>query len=267
MKRTGIIFLLLGFLFLLLHSCRDENLIQKTEDSNLRNNADFFKHSSKGDNNLAARVRVDYITLLENYNQSTNFVEKMPDQRGMPIWEKMEVFNSQNATGLIIPLSFDNKTLSSILFVTLNPKNTIVGVNNLTNSQLENYVFDSKNSVKNRESMFYTFMHTDNHTFGNEYFTNIPEDLFVGLKYGEDKKRMRLKKFTTSNITSSENSKFLYIESCTYGWNCKNHENWDSCDHCPACYSTTCNTITIWINDDEPFPGGGAFPGNCGGGR
>lgn len=36
MKQIKIIFLLLGFLFLLLHSCRDENLIQKTEDSNLR---------------------------------------------------------------------------------------------------------------------------------------------------------------------------------------------------------------------------------------
>lgn len=263
MKRAYTIFCLLGFLFLLLHSCREEILNYNHEISNQRNNGDFFKYPIKNLDDIAGRLGVDYITILNNYNKVTNFVQKMPDQKGMPIWEKMQVYKSETATGLIIPLSFDNKTLSSILFATLDQYNTIVGINNLTNSQLEKYVFDSKNSVKYRESMLYTFMHTDNQTFGNEYFTNIPEDLFVGLKYAENKKRMRMKDFSTSTVTNSTNNKMLFIESCSSGWSCKNHETWANCDKCPACFSTTCTTIMIYI-PDEPFPSGSGFPGGDG---
>ncbi|EJL70047.1 hypothetical protein [Chryseobacterium populi] len=260
------IILWLSFLITLsivLYSCRNEDF-SHTETNTQRKNSDFFKHALK--NGASAKSGVDYINILDVYNQETGFLSKMPDQKGMPIWDKMQVFDAPDATGLMIPLSYDNETLSSVLFATLDSHDRITGVRDFDNSTLEGIVYNDRISKDFREQMFYTFMMVDNHTFGNEYFTNIPKDLFLGKKYDEEYGRMKIKDFSTSpTITSHYAGKLIYIENCGSTWNCKNHESWDKCDHCGACYNTSCSTTVIWV-PDEPFPGASGGGGGGGGG-
>jgi hypothetical protein len=152
---------------LLLWSCRSEDFA-KAETNPQRNNTEFFKHRSS----LSAK-NTDYIRILEEYNRETDFLSKMPDQKGMPIWDKMYVVETETATGLMIPLSYDDETMSSVLFATLDGKNTLTGVRDYDNATLEDIVYNQKISVENRESLFLSFMHMDNRTFGNEQFIGI----------------------------------------------------------------------------------------------
>lgn len=86
----------------------------------------------------------------------------------------------------MIPLSTDNFTMSSVVFALIDDKSaSVINVNNITNEELKNVVFNNSYSIIERESLFTTFMIMDNYTFGNEVFTNIPKELFVGSKMGE----------------------------------------------------------------------------------
>lgn len=253
---------LLITLSVILYSCRNEDLA-KDEANPQRNNADFFKHKSS----IYSKAGVDYISILEAYNIQTNFIAQMPDQKGMPIWDKMQVVDTETTTGLMIPLSHDNETMSSILFATLDDRNEITGVKDYDNTLLKNIVYDESIDHDFREQMFRTFMLMDNHTFGTERFTNIPRDLFKGMKYDEENGRIWIKDFniTSAEVVPNEAAKMLYIENCGSSWSCKNHETWSKCDHCPACYTTSCSISVIWI-PDESFPGSPSFPGGGGGG-
>ena len=263
MKRKIVLRLsLLAVLLTLLWSCRNEDFIQADKNP-LRNNHNFFTHSKNGD--ATARAGVDYIDILEAYNRESDFLSSMPDQQGMPIWEKMQVVDTEHATGLMIPLSYDNETMSSVLFAILDDKNSVTGVKDYDNVLLERIVYNEDIDIQLREKMFYTFMYMDNKTFGNELFTNIPKGMMDDLKYDKDNGRIWIKDFTEPKQIYSETSKILYIENCGSSWSCKNHESWSKCDHCPACYTNSCSTTVIWI-PDESFPGSPGMPGGGGGG-
>ena len=263
MKRKIILRLSFLIAFLtLLWSCRNEDFVQ-AEKNPQRNNRDFFKHSKKG--GAFAKTTLDYVDILEAYNREKNFLSAMPDQEGMPIWDKMQVVDTDNATGLMIPLSHDNETMSSVLFATLDQENSVTGVIDYDNKLLEDIVYNENVDHELRERLFYTFMYIDNKTFGTEQFTGIPKDLFSGKKYDTNYGRIWLKDLAAGHQAQGSTSKMLFIESCGSYWSCKNHESWKNCDHCAACYSTSCNTIMIYI-PDEGFPGTTGSPGGGGGG-
>lgn len=269
MKRKIIFRLSFLIAFLtLLWSCRNEDFTQ-AEKNPQRNNTDFFRHSKSG--GINARGGIDYISILESYNREKNFLSTMPDQQGMPIWDKMQVIDTDNATGLMIPLSEDNKTMSSVLFATLDDENTIIGVKDYDNTLLENIVYSDKIDRDFREQMFYTFMYMDNKTFGNEDFTNIPQDLFAGKKYNNKYGRIRIKNFTTSTATAQQNGKAIWLQSCGVYWQCSHHGE-GACDNCMAkCHVNICYDVVINVTDgDASFPipttsgggdGGGGTPG------
>ncbi|WP_449388534.1 hypothetical protein [Chryseobacterium lineare] len=263
MKRKVILSLSFLIVFLaILWSCHNEDFT-KGETNPQRNNTNFFKHSQKGGMN--ARAGVDYVAILEAYNRETDFLSKMPDQRGMPIWDKMQVVDTEQATGLMIPLSYDNETMSSVLFVTLDDKNSVTGVKDYDNTMLKDIVYNEGIDIKLREQMFFTFMYMDNKTFGTILFTNAPEGILDEMKFDKENGRILIKDFEEPKPVHSESSKILFFESCGLSWSCKNHETWSKCDHCPACYSTSCNTIMVYI-PDESFPGSPGLPGGGGGG-
>ncbi|MBL1219379.1 hypothetical protein JET18_00895 [Chryseobacterium sp. L7] len=256
------LFFLTAFMALL-WSCRSEDFA-KNESESQRNNADFFKHQVS----KFSKDAPDYISILENYNKEKDFLSTMSDQKGMPLWDKMKVIAKETETGLIIPLSHDNENMSSIIFVSFDSKNTVTGINNCDNNTLQNIVYDGKIEHDIREELLYTFMYMDNQTFGNEYFTAIPEDLFKGKKYNLRYGRMKLKDFETPDISGNEANKIITTESCSNYWSCKNHETWSSCDHCGLCYMTSCTTVLIYIPEGPSVPGGGnpGNPDNGGGG-
>lgn len=252
---------LLTVFLALLWSCRNEDFASG-ETKPQRNNADFFRHASSS---ATAKSGVDYISILEAYNRESDFLSSMADQQGMPIWDKMQIVDADHATGLMIPLSHDNETMSSVLFAILDDKNSVTGIKDYDNTLLESIVYNEGIDIKLREKMFYTFMYMDNRTFGNELFTNIPKGMMDDLKYDKEHGRIWIKDFEEPKHVHSETSKMLYIESCGSSWSCKNHESWSKCDHCPACYTSSCSTTVIWI-PDESFPGSPGMPGGGGGG-
>lgn len=185
----------------------------------------------------------------------------------MPIWEKIQVVDTETLSGLMIPLSYDNETLSSILFATVDDENSVTGVKNYDNNLLKSIVYDKSIDRKFREEMLYTFMYVDNKTFGNENFTNVPEDLFVGQKYDNKNGRIKIKNFQHSSNTHISD-RMMYEEMCSYYWSCKNHELWDDCDHCQACYGEFCKNILVYVPDgtNTTFPSCGEGCGGGGGG-
>ncbi|WP_345203810.1 hypothetical protein [Chryseobacterium ginsengisoli] len=249
-------------------SCHNEDFAN-SETNPQRNNANFFKHINKG--GINAKSGVDYISILEAYNREKDFLSTIPDQKGMPIWDKMQVVDAENATGLMIPLSDDNETMSSVLFATLDDENSIIGVRDYDNKLLENIVYSEKIDKDFREQMFYTFMYMDNKTFGNEDFTNIPKDLFVGKKYNNEYGRMRIKNLTTSTATIQQNGKMIWLQSCGVYWQCSHHGE-GKCDNCMAkCHVNICYDVVISVPDGDATPqipntsgggdGGGGTPG------
>jgi hypothetical protein len=271
MRRKIILRLSLLIAFLtLLWSCHNEDFA-KGETAPQRNNSEFFTHAKKGGAN--AKSGVDYIDILEAYNRDKDFLSQMPDQKGMPIWDKMYTVDTESATGLMIPLSYDDETMSSILFVTLDSKNEVTGVKDYDNTLLQNIVYDQKISKENRENLFLTFMQMDNRTFGNEHFIGIPKDLFVGKKSDDEYGIMWVRNFApSSTVTTDETGKLMIIESCFIALHCTHHGGGNICDAedgCTQCGTTFCTYEVIGTADD-PFPsspsGGGGGCSDCGGG-
>ncbi|WP_156104375.1 hypothetical protein [Chryseobacterium populi] len=253
----------------ILYSCQNEDFT-KDKTNSRRNNADFFKHTKT--TGTLARAGIDYISILEAYNNETNFLAQMPDQRGMPIWDKMQVVDTETATGLIIPLTYDNETMSSILFATLDDRNQVTGVRDFDNALLENIVYDQKISVENRERLFLTFMHMDNLVFGNEEFVGIPKDLFVGKKSDDEYATIRVRDFSPYSLaTAQQEGKIIIMEICFIVVHCTHHGvgSCDAEDGCTQCGTTVCSyEVTVTAEDDPypPMPSGGSGGGSGGGG-
>jgi len=253
---------MMAALVCMLWQCSSEDF-SLAENNPKRNNSDFFKHDSSG--GLANRGGVDYVSILEDYNDEHNFLATMPDQQGMPIWDKMEVVDTETSSGLMIPLSYDDETLSSILFAIIDEENRVVGVKNYDNNLLKNIVYNNSINRQFRERMFYTFMYVDNKTFENKCFTNIPDDLLVGQKYDSVRGRIKIKDFETStNPVLSESGRMIFEEKCRFNWNCKQNKSWWECDHCNNCYTYECGLIMVWTDDDFPTTSGGGGSGGGG---
>jgi len=267
MKRKIILRLFCMIAFLTVFwSCHNEDFTNGKAELQ-RNNASFFLHAKKG--NAAAKAGVDYAAILEAYNRENDFLATMPDQQGMPIWDKMKVVNTDNATGLLIPLSHDNETMSSVLFATLDAENTVTGVKDYDNKLLENIVYNENISHDLRERLFYTFMYMDNRTFGNEHFTGIPNDLFVGKRLNENPQWIRIGDFKNSGEAETQtdaSGKILILETnCGMVHQCTHHGGGGTCDNCSSCYFYSCDYIMVYI-PDEGFPGSSGFPGSGSGG-
>ncbi|SIT07876.1 hypothetical protein SAMN05421785_106126 [Chryseobacterium gambrini] len=251
MKRKIILRLSFLIAFLtLLWSCRNEDFIQ-AEKNPQRNNRDFFKHSKKG--GAFAKTTLDYVDILEAYNREKNFLSAMPDQEGMPIWDKMRIVKTENSTSLVIPLSEDNATMSSVFFALIdNKENTVKAINNITNDELRRVVFDPSIDVQKRESLFCTFMATDNYTFGNEVFSNIPQDLFVDDKLGEQNNRIvfHAPRFgdalATETTTQNGRVQVVYEVICVIIRHCTHHGS-GACDGCNICQTESCSHSTTLV--------------------
>jgi hypothetical protein len=263
MRRKIILRLSLLIAFMtVLWSCHNEDFA-KGETEPQRNNSKFFNHQSSA----TAKSGVDYVSILEGYNREKDFLTTMPDQKGMPVWDKMQVVDTENATGLMIPLSHDNETMSSVLFAILDDKNSVTGIRDFDNKMLEEIVYSEKIDKDFREKMFNTFMYLDNKTFGTEEFTGLPKDLFTGKKYDDTYGRIEIKGFENpKNATINETGKILWVETCGVYWQCSHHGE-GSCDHCMAlCHVVSCNMTMIYIETGDDFPGSPIGSGGGGGG-
>ena len=249
----------------LLWSCHNEDFA-KGETEPQRNNANFFKHTTSSTN---AKTGVDYVEILEAYNREKDFLTAMPDQKGMPIWDKMQVLDISDKTILYVPLSADETELSSLLIVKLDENNSVFHVQDFTNDYLKAYVYNANYPKENRKLLMDTFLQMDFFTFGHQEFTNLPKDLYEGSTEYNRLNIMDAKKGT------EQNKMFIYTTVCTTYHYCVHGQSASICDYANCncgglihCFLvTSCSTTATWI-DDDPFPsgGGGGGGGGSGGG-
>ncbi|WP_294322433.1 hypothetical protein [uncultured Chryseobacterium sp.] len=261
MKRKIILRLSLMIVFLTVFwSCHSEDFTNGKAEPQ-RNNANFFLHSEKG--GAAAKGGVDYVSILETYNREKDFLSTMPDQQGMPIWDKMQVLDNGEKTVLYVPLSADRTGLSSLLIVNIDEENAVSRLQNFTNDYLEAYVYNADNPTAKRKLLMDTFLQMDFFTFGHQEFTNLPKDLYKG---STEYNRLNIPEV---KIEAEQNKGFIYNTVCTTFHYCVHGQGTSSCDYgnCTCggfikCFVvTSCTTTATWI--DDPFP---SFPGSHSGG-
>ncbi|GEN75623.1 hypothetical protein [Chryseobacterium hagamense] len=261
MKRKIILRLSYLIVFLTVFwSCNNEDFANGNVEPQ-RNNANFFLHSTKG--GAAARGSVDYVAILQAYNDEKDFLSTMPDQQGMPVWDKMQVLDNGEKTVLYVPLSADQTGLSSLLIVNIDEENAVSRLQNFTNDYLEAYVYNADNPTAKRKLLMDTFLQMDFFTFGHQEFTNLPKDLYKG---STEYNRLNI---PAIKIEAEHSKGFIYNTVCTTFHYCVHGQGTSNCDYgnCTcggfiSCFVvTSCTTTATWI--DDPFP---SFPGSHGGG-
>ena len=248
----------------LLWSCHNEDFA-KGEAEPQRNNANFFKHATS----VTAKSGVDYVSILEAYNREKDFLTTMPDQKGMPIWDKMQVLDIGEKTVLYVPLSEDETDLSSLLIVKVDEKNSVFHLQNFTNDYLEAYVYNTDYPKEQRKLLMDTFLQMDFFTFGHQQFTNLPKDLYKG---STEYNRLNI---LDAKIEAEQNKGFVYNTVCVQYHYCVHGQSVSTCDysHCTCggsltcSLTTSCTTTSTWVDDPigSGFPSGGVFSGGGGG--
>lgn len=253
---------LLITLSIISYSCRNEDLA-KDEANPQRNNADFFKHQS----NLYSKAGIDYVNILETYNRETDFLSTIPDQEGMPLWEKMQVLDVDDKAVLYVPLSSDNISLSSLILVTVDENNKVSVLRNFTNDYLKIYTYNTDYPADKRRFLMDTFIEMDFLCFKQQEFTNLPTDLYKG---SAEYNRLNIVEVTKESMN---NGKFIYGSLCATMHVCVNGCtlltcDYNNCQHQGKCHVwKSCANTVDWVDDPTTFyPSAPSCGPGCGGG-
>lgn len=174
------------FLYLSINSCQRKEPLIKEPTTNKTER--FFSKT------VIVNPQVKHIyDVLKRQNEQTNFVNKLPENAGYPIWDKVKIIkeatttvrNSTTDTTLtaIIPLSNDNSYLASLLKI----EETVADTFNLsiyTNQYFYNKTHSNTLNIAEAKSLLSMFLQMDNYTFGRKDFHNIPKALFPQTNFG-----------------------------------------------------------------------------------
>jgi hypothetical protein len=268
MKRITQLFCL--SLILLMTNCQVEEDVAKPELSTNRDEL-FFKDApnSKQSRNEGNSIE----TFLKNENEETQFLQKLSDQKGIPIWKNTKTFKNKSLTNknsgsskTIIPLSDNDKNLSSLLFVDskTNGKATIYTI---TNDELFKIVSNQEIPKETRETILMEFLYFDYLSFGEREYSNIPIDLFSNIKAKKDKNYKQFKISINETEKSSVVTSRQVSDICVTYYNCKGCTG--PCDHCSSCVSDRCYSFggsSDPTNYGDPTDGGGGGGSGGGGG-
>lgn len=216
-------------------------------------------------------VVANLIQKLKDENQRTGFVNNLPKNCGLPIWEKVVFKKSSNhnddaslyspakhgpsanltedSTEVdVIPLSITDSALSSLLVVK-DDNGTITTNCITTNDDLYNNLHNSAIDSISKVNNLLWFMFMENQTFGTNIFYHIPATILNNGAIIDAQGNRIIQGIQTQTNTGN------FGEIC-----------WTFC--CGICYGNDpycpnggCTTICFDINDD-PWPG----PGSGGGG-
>ncbi|MEI9956579.1 MAG: hypothetical protein WDM90_09830 [Ferruginibacter sp.] len=187
------ILLLLLFLFgLMQQSCKKMDTSNfALHDKNFAEN--FFKTKTP----LAPQVAA-IIAKLKAANERTGFVNKLPKDCGLPVWEKLlftktpvftdkikthgpsadaDVTDGDSSLSAIIPLSQNNENLSSVLLVNETEGNLVTNCYT-TNGYLYN-ICQNITDTATAQQMLTLFMYMENRVYGTTTFYHIPARFFT----------------------------------------------------------------------------------------
>ncbi len=180
---------------------------------------------------------------MKNENEETQFLQKLSDQKGIPIWKNSRTFKNKSLTNknsgsskTIIPLSDNDKNLSSLLFVDSKP-NGKATIYTITNEQLFKIVNNTEIPKETRETILMEFLYFDNLSFGERKYSNIPVDLFLNIKAkkGKNYKQFKIKINDTEKSSSATSRQVSDI--CVTFYHC--YANVANCTDV-GCSSTRC---------------------------
>lgn len=208
------------------------------------------------------------IEQLKKENEKSGFVNKLPKNCGLPVWNKLLLqkqasntsANTSNlvnnigdsSTRIIIPLTLDNTSLSSVIIgETINDTFRVNCYT--TNGYLYNVTHGTDIDTTKAMNDLTFFFYVENRTFGTTTFYNIPNNLFSRFTildiYGN-------KTITIKNDTSTNNNVAPIV------WICVEYQV-----ICSECHQLNCavgNSYTYTIC--TPIGGGGGGPTGGGGG-
>lgn len=265
---------LIVFLCSVFYSCHKNDISSQIPDK--RNYTEKFLDKPS----VVSAETETIIALLKRENDKTGFIEKLPENTGLPVWDKMiketpKPDRNEGARGIIsdkngnflIPLSIDKVTISALLFALYQD-----GKYNFycyTNDYAYKVCNNTDHSVEQREKVLALFIYMSNYVYGISEFQNIPNDLFLDVRGKEDgpfHKFLFLQPVkepeSVPETTYVENLRF--VEVCFKAWlppmgayegcNCPDPTP-ETCDWCERCTKTKC--FSDWI--DEPSLDGGGI--------
>lgn len=221
---------------------------------------------------------------LDNENSKTNFISRLNDRKGIPIWDKMIIktdkkteslskSNSEEETYIIIPVAKDEDELSSVIYA--KKVNGSFDFNNITNSSLRSFVFDTTIPISMREEVLIAYLFADHYVYGTQNYVRLPNDLLP--KYIK-KGKLSMKSQTTSGRTVAEHSdgypntsnfavpmmECLLLSDSN---KCNCPSSWGHCDMCGSCTSVFCSIIWVESGGGSGSSGGSGTGGDGGGGE
>lgn len=254
-------------LFIVL-ACRDE--VVMTEDtvsvSADKRSVNFFKNQSSVPLKNGFIIN-QFLPQLQEINNNNNFIAKLSDKKGLPLWKYANYSSSNKTTGkesedfIVVPMSVvGSEFLTSVLYI-VNPDSDNPVIYTITNEQLHTFVQTSVISKEAREAVLGTFLYFDTKVFGVREYNSIPLDLFdnVTVEDGES--------FRSFTISASENTPIgRQEEICITFYNCVGCQS--TCDLCSLCVSTRCYPLGGGTSggDNEGGPTNPGNPGNPGDG-
>ena len=272
MRKTYVLWF--AFLAILLLGCRNEDLSNGIADS--QREEEFFREALS----KTARIKngSSIVAALKKQNEKSHFVSKMKDQSGLPIWDKIITFKKpktankgEGGDGIeeyVIPLTENDKDLSSILYVTKYPDDSFT-FNNIDNERLKQEVFNPQIDKDYREQLLLNFILTDNLSFSKDaVYWNIPDDLLASIPQSTiyPQRRFTATVDTTENGGSTNNLNDVVI-CVTYEVPCSVcDENSGHHTYVTSCFAASSGGYGGGLGDGGGGDTGGNTGGNNGGG-
>ena len=194
-------------ILLFLISCRNEDFSNSLTDS--KREEEFFREALSKTASLKNGSSI--VEAFKEQNEKSHFVSKMKDQSGLPIWDKMLTLKKTKTANkgesgdgseqYIIPLTENEKDLSSILYVTKYPDDSFT-FSNIDNERLKQEVFNPQIDKDYREQLLLSFIIADNLSFAKDaVYWNIPDDLLSLIPQSTIYPQRRF----TATVNTSEN--------------------------------------------------------------
>lgn len=256
----------LTIFLLALFSCRNETFLSESQNS--KREEEFFKNALQKTVNFKNNQQI--INALISKNETSHFVSKLQDEKGLPNWNNLKLFKPKTSTSkngdstdgtYVIPLTTENY-ISSILFVELE-NNVVTELEDITNQNLWEIINNPSLSKTKKENLLALNLYLDREIYGESFYINIPPGLLgVPESY---KGKIRIK---TSENEPDTQGLLTTIECVTTIINCNCPPSWGSCDMCndfghcvPVSTYCTVFSDTPGGGDSNPPSNGGGNPG------
>lgn len=209
----------------ILLGCRNEDFT--TQNFNSKREEEFFREAISKTSRFRNGSHI--VDALKKQNEKSHFVSEIKDQSGLPIWDKMITIKKpgtlnkgEDESGdndfekLVIPLTENEKGLSSVLYVTKYPDGSYT-FNNINNVDLKQIIFDTKIDKAYRERLLSSFIVVDNLSFSSDAtYWNIPDDLFTFIPQSDIYPQRRFQIKINNTETGGETNNLMDSEVACY---------------------------------------------------